>query len=61
MCFYKVNYSDDRKTHFITVEIKYKDTTCSLPAFKRGFGQKVVGFSIYGDLSSNKSRTKGKY
>ena len=46
--------------YFTAAELKYKDTTCSLPAFKRGFGQKVVSFSIYGDLSSNKSRTKGR-
>ncbi len=29
------------------------NTTCSLDAFVRGSGQKVVGFSIYGDLSDN--------
>ena len=29
-------------------------TTCSLDAFKRGSGQKIVGFSLYGDYNSKK-------
>ena len=32
-------------------------TTCSLDAFKRGSGQKIVGFSLYGDYNSKKRYT----
>ena len=28
-------------------------TTCSIDAFKRGPGQKIVGFSFYGDINSD--------
>ena len=45
---------------FSTVRIPYNETTCSNSAYQRGSGQKIVGFSIYGDLNSNKSRSKGK-
>ena len=45
---------------FFTVNIPYNETTCSRSAYRRGSGQKIVGFSIYGDLNSNKSRSKGK-
>ena len=36
-------------------------TTCSLDAFKRGSGQKIVGFSLYGDYNSKKRYTNKTY
>ena len=29
--------------------ILFTQTTCSLDAYERGLGQKIVGFSLYGD------------
>ena len=34
-------------------------TTCSTDSFARGIGQKVVGFSFYGDMSTKYSKAKG--
>ena len=34
--------------------IQSNQTTCSLDAFKRGPGQKIVGFSLYGDYNNIK-------
>ena len=39
----------------------FNETTCGLDAFKRGGGQKVVGYSFYGDMNSNKSIEKGYF
>ena len=41
--------------------IAYSDTTCSKDAYARGNGQKVVGFSFYGDISSDYSKKKGYF
>ena len=31
--------------------IWFNQTTCSMDAFNRGMGQKIVGFSLYGDYN----------
>ena len=36
------------------------DSTCSLDSYQRGPGQKIIGFSFYGDTNSTKSK-KRKY
>ena len=45
--------------YFLDDGVYFNDTTCSPSAFKRGPGQKIVAFSIYGNLSSIKSRERG--
>ena len=40
-------------------EYLFNDTTCSKDAFRRGEGQKVVGFSFYGSPNSSKHKEKG--
>ena len=32
----------------------YNQTTCSMDAFKRGMGQKIIGVSLYGDYNLRK-------
>ena len=39
--------------------ISLEDTTCSIDAFERGSGQKVVSFSFYGDINSEYVTAKG--
>ena len=34
--------------------IYFENTTCSMDAFRRGPSQKIVGFSFYGDINSEK-------
>ena len=41
-------------------EINFNDTTCSLKSYLRGKGQKVIGFSYYGD-SRSKHHQEKKY
>jgi hypothetical protein len=41
--------------------IRFNETTCSLDAFRRGVGQKIVGFSFYGDINSDVSKKKGYF
>ena len=38
--------------------VEYRDTTCSRAAWHRGSNQKVVGFSFYGNTSSNSHKSK---
>jgi len=45
----------------INKEIKFNETTCSLDAFRRGVGQKIVGFTFYGDINSDKVKMKGYF
>ena len=40
-------------------KIKYNDTTCSKGAFLRGSEQKVIAYSIYGDIASLENQSKG--
>ena len=40
-------------------EVKYSSTTCSQHSWARGRGQKVVGFSYYGDSASVHHKAKG--
>jgi len=42
-------------------DIKFNKTTCSMDAFRRGGGQKIVGFSFYGDINSNIEKVKGYF
>ena len=44
-----------------TGNVSFEATTCGKDAFLRGPGQKVVGFSFYGDINSNKSIEKGYF
>ena len=41
--------------------IQYRQTACGWDSFRRGSGQKVVGFSFYGDINSNLSIEKGYF
>lgn len=41
--------------------IPYNDTTCSTDAYERGSGQKVIGFSFYGDINTDYSKKKGYF
>ena len=41
--------------------IPYNDTTCSTDAYERGKGQKVIGFSFYGDINTDYSKKKGYF
>ena len=34
--------------------ILFNHTTCSMDAYNRGMGQKIVGFSLYGDYTSDR-------
>ena len=34
--------------------ILFNETTCSIDAYNRGIGQKIVGFSLYGDYTMKK-------
>ena len=34
--------------------ILFNETTCSIDAYNRGSGQKIVGFSLYGDYTLKK-------
>ena len=34
--------------------ILFNETTCSIDAYNRGTGQKIVGFSLYGDYTLKK-------
>ena len=40
--------------HSSTDKILFNHTTCSLDAYKRGMGKKIVGFSLYGDYTSDR-------
>jgi len=42
-------------------DIPFNATTCSKDAFMRGSGQKVVGFSFYGDINTPKNKKKGYF
>ncbi len=55
--------SDSYSTSVSTDGLPYdlSNTTCSSDAFLRGSGQKVVGFSFYGDLNSDKMKIKGYF
>ena len=52
---------DLQPTNLKIGHVRYNETTCSQSAFIRGSGQKVIGFSIYGDMNSNHSRAKGYF
>ena len=43
-------YSNDSASD----HIYFENTTCSMDAFRRGSSQKIVGFSFYGDINSEK-------
>ena len=40
---------------------KYSETSCSRAAHARGYGQKIVGFSFYGDPRSEHHKSKKYY
>ncbi len=39
----------------------YKGATCSLDAFRRGRGQKIVSFAFYGDFNSEQAVERGYF
>ena len=41
--------------------VTYNETTCGHDAYRRGAGQKIVGFSFYGDVNSTVSIEKGYF
>ena len=52
-CRVRRTFNADNK-HFV----RYNMTSCGESAFARGSGQKVVGFSYYGDASSDHHKSK---
>ena len=42
-------------------DIFYNETSCNRDAFARGSGQKIIGFSIYGDAGSTLVVEKGYF
>ena len=42
-------------------DVPYNETTCGRDAYRRGTGQKIVGFSFYGDVNSTVSIEKGYF
>ena len=42
-------------TNISTSKVSYSETTCTNSAFQRGSNQKIIGYSIYGDLNSQHS------
>ena len=38
----------------ISGNVLYNQTTCSMNAYNRGMGQKIIGFSLYGDYNLRK-------
>lgn len=59
---HRTNLRPANQTHPETGKpIAYSDTTCSRDAYARGNGQRVVGFSFYGDISSDYSQKKGYF
>ena len=40
----------------LTEMVDFKETTCSLRAFKRGMGQKVIAYSFFGGLQSEHAK-----
>ena len=49
---------DEREDDIV---VYYNQTTCSQDAFRRGKGQKIVGFSFYGDINTAYSKKKGYF
>ncbi len=43
------------------MDVQLEDTTCGIDAFRRGSGQKIVGFSFYGDVNSPHAIEKGYF
>ncbi len=41
--------------------VPFNETTCGRDAYRRGAGQKVVGFSFYGDVNSTVAIEKGYF
>ena len=37
---------------------KPSDSTCSLDSYRRGAGQKIIGFSFYGNPNSTKGKER---
>ena len=35
-------------------KVLFNDTTCSLDAYNRGMGQKIIGYSLFGDYTSDR-------
>ena len=56
---YKISYLMYQNC-ILLLDIPFNATTCSKDAFMRGSGQKVVGFSFYGDINTPKNKKKGK-
>lgn len=44
-----------------TSEENFNETSCSPDSYRRGRGQKVVGFSFYGDMFSQQSIDRGYF
>ena len=47
----KIKQSSDPN---ISGNVLYNQTTCSMNAYNRGMGQKIIGFSLYGDYNLRK-------
>ena len=41
--------------------VPFNETTCGRDAYRRGAGQKIVGFSFYGDVNSSVAIEKGYF
>ena len=40
--------------HNSAQKVLFNDTTCSLDAYNRGMGQKIIGYSLFGDYTSDR-------
>ena len=47
----KISPPDDQNSR---KDVLFNETTCSIDAYNRGTGQKIVGFSLYGDYTLKK-------
>ena len=47
----KISITNDQNSR---KNILFNETTCSIDAYNRGTGQKIVGFSLYGDYTLKK-------
>ena len=56
-CKCQVNLKLPKKSNKVP-QYSFEDTTCSHVAFRRGEGQKIVGFSYYGDSRSEHHKEK---
>ena len=58
---FKPNFAKDPVGNYTDQMIQFNETTCGRDAFERGSGQKIVGYSFYGDIHTEMSKKKGYF